>query len=46
MDFRRLKIHNMSSSSESISSEDKSGKSTAKPLVIGEMDADLQVLNM
>ena len=42
MDFRRLKIHNMSSSSESISSEDKSGKSTAKPLVIGEMDADLQ----
>ena len=42
MDFRRLKIHNMSSSSESIGSEDKSGKSTAKPLVIGEMDADLQ----
>ena len=42
MDFRCLKIHDVPSSSESIGSEDKSGKSTAKPLVIGEMDADLQ----
>ena len=42
MDFRRLKIGNMASSSGGGGSENEAGESRAVPLVIGEMDADLQ----
>ena len=41
MDFRRLKVGDVSSSSDS-SSENKSAESVTIPIVFGEMDADLQ----